>query len=76
MSQLKRNELEKWSCLKVAGRVTPAMAAGVTDRAWDVEDMVRLLEAEEAEQYEQWMAQRGPVLGWCVVLEWLGSRIR
>ena len=25
-------------------KVTPAMAAGVTDRLWDVEDMVRLVE--------------------------------
>ena len=25
-------------------RVTPAMAAGVTDRLWDVEDIVRLLD--------------------------------
>ena len=28
-------------------RVTPAMAAGVTDRLWDVSDLVALLEAEE-----------------------------
>jgi len=27
-------------------RVTPAMAAGVTDRLWDVEDFVALLEAK------------------------------
>ena len=25
-------------------RVSPAMAAGVTDRLWDVEDIVRLME--------------------------------
>jgi len=30
-------------------RVTPAMAAGVTDRLWDVSDLVALLEAEERE---------------------------
>jgi hypothetical protein len=28
-------------------RVTPAMTAGVTDRLWDVADLVALLEAEE-----------------------------
>jgi len=31
-------------------RVTPAMAAGVTDRLWDVSDIVRLLEEKEAAQ--------------------------
>ena len=30
-------------------RVTPAMAAGVTDRVWEVSDLVALLEAEESE---------------------------
>jgi hypothetical protein len=30
-------------------RVTPAMAAGVTDRAWEVSDLVALLEASERE---------------------------
>lgn len=29
-------------------RVTPAMAAGVADRVWDVEDLVQLIEADEA----------------------------
>jgi len=29
-------------------RVTPAMAAGVTDRLWEVADIVKLVEAEEA----------------------------
>ena len=31
-------------------RVTPAMAAGVTDRLWDVTDLVRLLEAAESKK--------------------------
>ena len=31
-------------------RVTPAMAAGVTDRLWEVSDLVELLEANEAER--------------------------
>ena len=29
-------------------KVTPAMAAGVTDRLWEVEDMINVLEAWEA----------------------------
>jgi len=29
-------------------RMTPAMAAGVTDRLWEVSDLVALLETEEA----------------------------
>ena len=44
-------------------RVTPAMAANVTDRAWDVEDIVRLLETEEAEQEEQSKTYYGSALG-------------
>ena len=28
-------------------RITPAKAAGVTDRLWEVSDLVALLEAEE-----------------------------
>jgi hypothetical protein len=28
-------------------RVTPAIAAGVTDRSWEVSDLVALIEAEE-----------------------------
>lgn len=44
-------------------RVTPAMAAEVTDRAWDVEDIVRLLESEEAEQEEQSKTYYGAALG-------------
>jgi hypothetical protein len=31
-------------------RVTPAMAAGVTDRLWDVADFVALLEAAESKK--------------------------
>ena len=44
-------------------RVTPAMAAGVTDRAWDVENIVRLVEAEEADQKEQSKTYYGSALG-------------
>ena len=29
-------------------KVTPAMAAGVTDRLWEVADMVKVLEAWES----------------------------
>ena len=31
-------------------RVTPAMAAGVTDRLWDVADLVALLETAESKK--------------------------
>jgi hypothetical protein len=31
-------------------RVTPAMAAGVTDRLWDVPDLVALLEIAESKK--------------------------
>lgn len=34
-------------------RVTPAMAAGVTDRLWELDDMVRVLETWEDEQERQ-----------------------
>ena len=34
-------------------RITPAMAAGITDHVWDTEDVVRLLEASEPQQLRQ-----------------------
>lgn len=37
-------------------RVTPAMAAGVTDKLWEIADIVALIEAKEAEK----PAVRGP----------------
>ena len=43
-------------------RITPAMAAGVTDRVWDVADTVKLLDAKpEKPNYGD--AQYGPALG-------------
>jgi hypothetical protein len=36
-------------------RITPAMAAGVTDRLWEVSDIVALLQANETKP-----AKRGP----------------
>ena len=36
-------------------RMTPAMAAGVTDRLWDMSDLMAVLEATEAAP-----AKRGP----------------
>ena len=36
-------------------RVTPAMAAGVTDRVWDMKDVAALITAQEAP-----VAKRGP----------------
>lgn len=31
-------------------RVTPAMAAGVTDKLWEIADIIALIEAKEAEK--------------------------
>jgi hypothetical protein len=39
----------------VAHRLTPAMAAGITDKLWSVEDMVALVEASEPRS-----GKRGP----------------
>lgn len=39
-------------------RVTPAMAAGVTDRLWDINDVIRLLEEYRAELFEEKKAER------------------
>jgi IS1 family transposase len=44
-------------------RVSPAMAAGVTSRIWDVDDIVRVLEIAEKEEHEQTYASHGPALG-------------
>jgi len=49
-------------------RVTPAMAAGVTDRLWEISDIVRLLEEREARvaqeqdesSYSPFMPAKGP----------------
>ena len=40
-------------------RVTPAMAAGVTDHAWEIEDVIALLDAAEAEAVEAGKLKRG-----------------
>ena len=34
-------------------RITPAMAAGITDRVWDAEDVVRLLEEKEKARFRE-----------------------
>ena len=48
-------------------RVTPAMAAGVTDRLWDMSEVVALLDEREkrlkAEREENQLSTRGPAIG-------------
>ena len=44
-------------------RVTPAMEAGVSDHVWTIEEMVQLLEAEEARRPQK----RGPYMKWAKV---------
>jgi IS1 family transposase len=48
-------------------RVTPAMAAGVTDRVWEIIDVVGLLDSGRSEKREdratQRLSSKGPVLG-------------
>ncbi len=43
--------------VKISGahRMSPAMAAGVTDRVWDMNDVAMLIRAQEAP-----VAKRGP----------------
>jgi len=45
--QLAGPSLVKGSRFSVVGYVTPAMAAGVTDRLWEVSDLVAMLESDE-----------------------------
>ena len=56
-------------------RVTPAMAAGVTDRAWEIADIVKLLEdaeraaaparaLEKQEKMDRLYSNKGPALGY------------
>lgn len=40
-------------------RITPAMAAGVTNRLWSIKDMVALLELEERKEIEMGALKRG-----------------
>lgn len=42
-------------------RVAPAVAANVTDRAWDVEEIVSFLEEQEREDHAQTYANKGTV---------------
>jgi IS1 family transposase len=48
-------------------RVTPAMAAGVTDKLWQVSDIVALLDSTRSERREgratQGLSSKGPALG-------------
>jgi hypothetical protein len=41
-------------------RVTPAMEAGLADHVWDVEELVGLLEADEALAIAHGAMKRGP----------------
>jgi len=40
-------------------RVTPAMAAGVTDHVWEIEDVIALLDAAEKEKIAAGAMKRG-----------------
>jgi len=42
------------------GKQTPAMALGVADRVWAVEELVGLLEADERRAIEAGELKRGP----------------
>ncbi len=48
-------------------RVTPAMAAGVTDRVWEIADVVGLLDSSRSEKRQeratQKLSSKGPALG-------------
>ncbi len=48
-------------------RTTPAMAAGVTDRLWEISDLIALLDRAEAadrEERSEWgLSSKGPALG-------------
>lgn len=49
-----------WVRIHKTLRVTPAMAAGLTDRLWSLEDVVALLEAKEREAVGTDVNKRGP----------------
>jgi hypothetical protein len=40
---------QEWQCVRIHQtlRITPAMAAGVTDRVWEIADIVRMLEDQK-----------------------------
>jgi hypothetical protein len=40
-------------------RVTPAMAAGLSDHVWEIEELVALLEADEAKMIQNGALNRG-----------------
>ena len=44
-------------------KVTPAMAAGITDRLWEIGDIVRLLEKWQERQEREKLAERERLLG-------------